>query len=61
MTRLSQYLVDMIPEMGEDDIGTFAVNRPVSAKLAKSLPMVEDSTDLQWQVVQSAPRLGLMG
>ncbi len=48
-------LVDVVPEVGEDDIGTFAVNWPVGMKLPKPLTMIEDATYLQRQVVQMAP------
>jgi hypothetical protein len=47
MARLLHDLVDVVPEVGEDDIGTFAVHWPVGTQLTKPLTMVEDATDLE--------------
>jgi hypothetical protein len=51
IARLLHDLVDVVPEVGEDDIGTFAVNWPVGPELTKLLTMVEDATDLWRQAV----------
>jgi hypothetical protein len=55
MARLLHDLVDVVPEVGEYDIGTFAVHWPVGTQLTKLLTMVKDATDLQRQVVQATP------
>ena len=40
MARLLHDLEDVVPEVGEDDIGTFAVHWPVGMELTKLLTMV---------------------